>query len=197
MGGTGKGTVDIARINPPFPAQVRAQRRVHKRCVRVKRRLHVADRRQRRVIDVNHRRRILGLGAALRDDHRHGFALPMGHANRQRGLRRRLHARHMGQNPDKGRHMGRDIRAGISRHDPRHRLCNRQIQPDDPGMGMRRADESGMQHPGQGLVAHEPPLALQQTPGVGPGYRPANLRIALRHCPALSAATSAIASTIA
>jgi hypothetical protein len=161
----------------PLESKIVAERGMDDRLIMIERGAHVGHRVQFLVFDRDQFRGILGEGAAFRHDGGDRFALPADAVDRNRMLRRRFEAFHMGEHADPRRdHIGQ-LPAGHDRDDAGQPLGGIGIDRDDFGVRMRRAQEHHMRHPGQVDVADIEPAALHQPLEVGPRHGLADIGI--------------------
>jgi hypothetical protein len=130
----------------------------------LKRRDAIGRRRQRLVIHIDQRGRILGQIAAVghydgdRLAHKAGFVF--GEAIRHIGLLDRR-ARHQ-ERHGLPLHRGRQIREGKDRVHARKRKRRALVEPADAGMGMRAAQNHRVEHAGQLDVVHKAAASGQE-----------------------------------
>ena len=218
---TGEGFIDAAGIQIAGEAQVVAQARMQHHGVGRQRGLHVGQGRQRFPFHLQVLQRILGFSAGVGDDRHHRFALPAGAVQRQRILRRRLHAGQMRQ----CRHprladFGHLMAVDDSDH-ARHHARVIAIDRNNAGMRDRTAPVHHMRHARQVDIVQILATAFEQAACAAAHHRFADVALVVGQrrqagdglvgrvhaeapvactvapAPARLASTSAIASTIA
>jgi hypothetical protein len=127
--------------------------------------------------------RVLGNGAAGRDDGRDGLALPADAVDGDGVLRRRFQPLQMREHADPGCDDGGKFCTRHDGDDAGQALGRGYVDTCDFRMGMRRAQEHGMRHPRQFDVADIESAPLHQPLEIGPrhhladiGIRPIQLR---------------------
>ncbi len=162
--GLGPGGLVIPLLLGDVGREVRADVLMDERGAGLQRLLHVHHRRQRLVVDLDVRQRVLGHVAGDGHDHGDGLAELPHLVLRQRDLRplvedHPLHRRR--------RHEQRavlpvvpEILRRVDRDHPLALPRPRGVDPEDAGMGVRAAQEGDVKHPRQIEVVHE-----QRPPG--------------------------------
>ncbi len=173
----GDGAGDVACLGGAGEDQIVAELGMDDHRAGAQRRLHVDLRRQRLELDGQGRDAVLGRGAAFGDDGDHRLALPGRALQRQRILRRRLHALQMREHRDpRVANLGK-VRAREDSNDARNRQRRGGVDRDDARMGMGRAVEGGMDEARQVHVIGIGGATLDQLAGVGARHRPADIGI--------------------
>ena len=166
MRGAGKDSVDIAGVDLAVEADIVAQlRRNHRRAGRACR-IDIDDGRKLLVLDQHRFGGVLGERPRIGDDRDHGLPGINYLVERQRQLRRRLHALEMIQRADPRLADFRQIGAGRNQADTRHFSRVLRVDPDDAGMGVRAADKRDMQHTRQHDIGDVAAAAGEQALGV-------------------------------
>ncbi len=204
-----EGVVDLAALVDALEAEVVAELGMDHRRARLQGRLHVDHGGQRRVGDGHLGRGILGDRAAVGDDGCHRLPHPGGTTDRQRVLRRRLHALEVRQRPHPGIAVGGEVLPREHAHHARHRQGRSGVDLDDLRVRVRAAHIGHMHHARQLDVVHVLAAPLHQLGRVRPRHRLADVGVGpvdgagvdhVVHYPAFPsrlAATVSIASTMA
>ena len=148
-GGLGEQPVDLARVELPRVAAVRAELLVDERRALCERRLGVDDDRQRLVVDLDELRRVLGGAAARRRDHRDRVADVARLVDRERLVLRRI--RVLGRNPrarQRALPLIGEVGARPRRDDARVREGRVDVHVLDSRVRVRAAHDAEKDHPG-------------------------------------------------
>ena len=202
-----EGFGDVAGLVDAFENEVVAEIGVNDGRRFVERGLHVRDGGQRLPVDVDARHAILGKRAAVGHDGGNGFSGPRGIGQRQRELRRGLHALQVREHGDPGIAMRCQIRPGKHANDTgnlQRRTC---IDLADAGVRVRAAQKRDVQHARQQQIVDEEAAPFDEFAHIGARHRTADVGVRpvdgariddLAHAaPALALATVSTASTMA
>jgi hypothetical protein len=142
----------LARVEHPLGVRVRAQLRVHEGGAVLQRLLHVQDRLELVVVDLDQLGGVLGDRRAARDDHGDTLTGEVHTAAGQRGTLGRTHV--LRDRPRAGElHLvGADVGGRVDADDARQLLGRRGVDALDRRVRERAADHRDVQQAGEGLV---------------------------------------------
>ncbi len=157
--GRGEVALDVAEVEAALVGQVRPERLVHQRGTVGEGVHRVDEHRQRRVLHVDERQRVLGEVAAVGDDDRD--ALPDVADLVQRQAAPRVLGR---VGPEVGHRVAQLRGPGAGDHGvhPGRGLGRRRVDRRDRGVGVRAAQHGGVQHARDGEVADVAAATAQQ-----------------------------------
>ena len=181
----GQCRVDVATDELAADEQVRPRLVVEHRARGLERALHVLDHGQGRVLHHDALDRVLGQVPALGGDHRDGLTHVAHLVEGERGKARGLDGGRLGGRAHGLRRAG-DVVARQHRHDSRQDQGGGGVDPHDAGVGVRRAQESGVEKPGRTVIVDVAPLPGQEPRILAPRHSRANEpRQAMSHARAL------------
>ena len=165
--GLGEGRVDAAGVEAAREAEVVTQLGVDDGRASVQSSFHVDYGLQPLDLHVHQLQGVLGLLARLRHHGHHRLTLPAGPFDRQRILRRRLHAGQVRQGGDPRLAHGRDVAPVRDHHHAGHAARGVGIDADDAAVRQRTAPEHDVRHARQLEVVDVHPLPLHQAARTG------------------------------
>jgi len=175
--GTGKGSIDLARVQSPFKGEIVPERSVDDRRFRIKRGAHIRHRLEFLVSDRDDFGSVFRGSAACGHHGGNGLALPADTADRDCPLGRGLQPLQMREHADPRRDDGRQFLTGDDGDHARHLFRRARVDCNNVRVRMRRADKHYMRHPRQLQVADVKSAPLHQPIEIWPRHHLADVGI--------------------